>query len=56
MSGGRSEGGTMAAKKKTGGSLITRARSAISGRFVSKSTAKRNPRTTVTERSRRKKK
>jgi hypothetical protein len=36
------------AKRGSGGG---KARSAISGRYVTKSTAKRNPRTTVVERS-----
>jgi len=39
--------------KKSGGSLASRARSAISGRFVRKSTAKRNPKTTVTKSTKR---
>jgi len=41
----------MAAKKSSGGS---RARSAISGRYVTKAHAKRSPRTTVVEKTKRK--
>jgi hypothetical protein len=41
------------AKEKAGGKS-GKARSAISGRFVTKSTAKRNPKTTVVERTKRK--
>jgi hypothetical protein len=40
-------------KKSSGAGLVSRARSAITGRFVSKSTAKRSPKTTVTESTKR---
>lgn len=39
----------MAGKKGSGGSAAGKARSAITGRYVKPSTAKRNPKTTVTE-------
>jgi hypothetical protein len=41
----------MAGKKSSGG----KARSAISGRYVKKSTAKKNPKTTVVEHDKKKK-
>jgi hypothetical protein len=41
------------ANKKSGGSLVSRVRSAITGRFGGKSTAKRGPKTTGTESTKR---
>ena len=43
----------MVRKKKAGGSIVTRARSAISGMLGKRTTVKRSPRTTASERRRR---
>lgn len=45
----------MAGKGKGGASIWQRSRSAITGRFVKRSTAKRHPDTTVSESGKRKK-
>lgn len=44
------------ATKKSGGTSGKRGRSASSGRFVKQSTVRKNPKTTVNETARRKKK